>query len=67
MKKIDHMKIKNFVMHVKNCLKKMIKKVKDHCHFTGKYRGAAYNKCNMNYKITKNIPIVFHNLSFYDK
>ena len=42
------------------------KKVKDHCHFTGKYRGAAQNKGNMNYKITKNIPIVFHNLSSYD-
>ena len=39
------------------------KNVKDHCHFTGKYRGAAHNECNMNYKITKHIPIVFHNLS----
>ena len=42
------------------------KKVKDHCHFTGKYTGAAHNGCNMNYKITKNIPIVFDNLSSYD-
>ena len=42
------------------------KKVKDHCHFAGKYRGAAHNECNMNDKITKNIPIVFHNLSSYD-
>ena len=24
------------------------KKLKDHCHFTGKYREAAHNKCNMN-------------------
>ena len=37
------------------------KKVRDHCHFTGKYRGASHNRCNMNYKISKNIPAVFHN------
>ena len=42
------------------------KKVKDYCHFAGKYRGAARNECNMNYKRAKNIPIVFHNLSSYD-
>ena len=41
------------------------KNVKDHCHFTGKYRGAAHNKYNMNYKITKDIPVVFHNGSIY--
>ena len=42
------------------------KKVRDHCQFTGKYRGAAHSKCNMNYEITKDIPIVFHNLFSYD-
>ena len=26
------------------------KKVRDHCHFTGKYRGAAHNKCNLQFK-----------------
>ena len=26
-------------------------KVRDHCHFTGKYRGAAQNTCNLRYKI----------------
>ena len=31
-------------------------KVRDHCHFTGKYRGAAHNMCNLRYKIPKNIP-----------
>ena len=41
-------------------------KVKDHCHFTGKYRGAAHNTCNLRYKIPKNIPIIFHNGSAYD-
>ena len=41
-------------------------KVRDHCHYTGKYRGAAHNKCNLNYKISKEIPVVFHNGSTYD-
>ena len=41
-------------------------KVKDHCHYTGKYRGAAHNICNLRYRIPKEIPIVFHNGSIYD-
>ena len=42
------------------------KKVRDHCHYTGKYRGAAHNKCNLAYRIPSYIPVVFHNLSKYD-
>ena len=34
-------------------------KVRDHCHYTGKCRGAAHNICNLRYKIPKEIPIVF--------
>ena len=40
--------------------------VRDHCHYTGKYRGAAHNICNLRYKVPKEIPIVFHNASIYD-
>ena len=41
-------------------------KVRDHCHYTGKYREAAHNICNLRYKIPKEIPVVFHNGSTYD-
>ena len=41
-------------------------KVRDHCHYTGKYRGAAHNICNLRYKVPKEILIVFHNGSTYD-
>ena len=41
-------------------------KVRDYCHYTGKYRRAAHNICNLRYKIPKEIPVVFHNGSIYD-
>ena len=41
-------------------------KVRDHCHVTGKYRGAAHWNGNINFKITKKIPVIFHNLRGYD-
>ena len=41
-------------------------RVRDHCQLTGKFRGAAHNDCNLNYKVPKFIPIVLHNLSGYD-
>ena len=41
-------------------------KVRDHCHYTGNYRGAAHNICNLRYKTPKEIPVVFHNGSTYD-
>ena len=40
-------------------------KVRDNCHYMGKYRGAAHNICNLRYKVPKEIPIVFHNGSIY--
>ena len=41
-------------------------KVRDYCHYTGKYRGAAHNICNLRYKIPKEILVLFHNGSSYD-
>ena len=38
------------------------KKVKDHCHYTGKFRRAAHNKCNLNYKFPKDNIDVYHTL-----
>jgi hypothetical protein len=41
-------------------------KVNDHCHYTGKYRGAAHNSCNLRMRQPKFIPVLFHNLEEYD-
>ena len=45
---------------------KLYHKVRDRCHYTGKFRGPAHNICNLRYKIPKEIPVVFHNGSTYD-
>ena len=42
------------------------RKVRDHCDYSGKYRGAAHSLCNLQYKIPSYIPVVFHNLAGYD-
>lgn len=41
-------------------------RVIEHCHITGKFRGAAHKECNINFKFTGRIPVVFHNLRGYD-
>ena len=43
-----------------------VPKVRDHCHYTGLYRGPSHSLCNLRYKIPSYIPVVFHNLSGYD-
>ena len=40
---------------------KLYHKFRDHCHYTGKFRGAAHNICNLRYKVPKKILVVFHN------
>ena len=44
----------------------VVDKVRDHCHFTGKYRGVAHLRCNLNFKKPKFTPVIFHNLANYD-
>ena len=40
------------------------KKVKHHSHYTGKIKGAAHSKCNLNYKVPKDFPVTNHNSSY---
>ena len=42
---------------------------KDHCHFTGRFRGAVHQSCNFRYKVEKDrykLPVLFQNLRGYD-
>lgn len=52
------------------CEKKFIKHadiiIRDHCHFTGKFRGAAHQACNLQFRDYRTVQVVFHNLSHYD-
>ena len=40
-------------------------KVTDHCHVTGKFRGAAHWGCNINLQLTKKVHVIFHNYDSY--
>ena len=40
--------------------------MRDHCHFTGEYRGAAHNQCNLSCRKPLILPVIFHNLQGYD-
>ena len=45
---------------------KTYRQVRDHCHYTGKYRGAAHSSCNLKFNVPNEIPGVFHSGSSYD-
>ena len=45
---------------------KLYQKVRDHCHYTGKFSGAVHSICNLSYKVPKEIPVVIHNGPTYD-
>ena len=39
--------------------------MREDCHITGKYRGSAHRSCNIKFKLTKKVPVIFHNLRGY--
>ena len=45
---------------------KLYHKIRDHCHYTGKFSWGAHSIANLRYKTPKEIPVVFHNGSTYD-
>ena len=57
---------KEFCYHKNEKINKLYKKVRDHCHFTGKFRGAAHSICNLHYNVPQELPVKIHNSSVYD-
>ena len=61
------MKMQKFVMFVQKKVSKKLseskkyRKVRDHCCYTCKYRGAAHSICNLGFNVPNEIPVVFHN------
>ena len=41
-------------------------RVRDHCHVTGKFRGAVHWSCTISFQLTKKVPVIFHNLGGYN-
>ena len=67
--RLTHAEQKSFdkaeICHI--CKKELLDdKVRDHCHFTSQYRGAAHNSCNLQCRKPMILPVIFHNLQGYD-
>ena len=45
---------------------KLFHKVRDHCHYSEKFRDAAHSICNLRYKVQREVPVIIHNGSNYD-
>ena len=43
-----------------------LQKVRDHCYYTGKYRGVTHSICNLKFNLPNKIIVVFHNSSNFD-
>ena len=54
------------IRFVKKLIDNDEEKVRDHLHVTGKFRGATQWDCNINFHLTKKVPVIFHNLRGYD-
>ena len=73
-KPMDPLSVKEQIEYVKStrchiCFKNFKqdnRKVRDHCHYTGKYRGLAHNNCNLRYRVPSYIPVIAHNSAGYD-
>ena len=64
----NHMKMQKSVIYKKNLKINMgkIKKIRDHCHYTGEYGDATHSIYNLKYNVPQKIPISYHNRSNYD-
>ena len=66
MKILPHMQKKNCDNKNDKNKFKLYQKVRNHCHYTGKFRNVAHNIYNWRYKVQREIPVVLHNGSNYD-
>ena len=72
MNRRTHIKAQKFaiickeIFENKHAVDKKYCKVRDHCHYTGEYRGAAHSICNSKYSVLIKFSVVFHNGCNYD-